>query len=228
MVNPWLKLSLKPPYILEDDKDIIAKFNKKANSYHKIFINSLAEPYCGDPFKAKIILLQLNPGIDWPVGYEDDKDDFAYKLFPHYKKDILKSILHQKNQYPFFELNPEYRILGGFRYWSKKFSPFIKSKNDYKTIANKVCVIEFFPYHSRNYRYLGKTLECQKYNFKLVEMAMDRKAIIILMRGKNQWLPNVPRLKHYKYITLKSSRNVILSKANLGKNFDSIKNILNS
>lgn len=228
MVNPWLKLSSKPPYILKEDKDIIAKFNKKANSYHKIFINLLAEPYCGDPFKAKIILLQLNPGVDNPIGYEDDKDDFVCELFPRYKKDILKSIWHKENKYPFFELNPEYRLLGGFRYWSKKFSPFIKSKEDYARIANRACVIEFFPYHSRNYRYLGRTLECQKYNFKLVEMAIKRRAIIILMRGKNQWLPNVPKLKQYKYITLKSSRNVILSKANLGKNFNSVKNILNS
>lgn len=225
MTNPWIKLSSRPPYILKEDIDAIAKFNEKANSFHKIFVNLLPEPYCGDPFKAKIILLQLNPGVDNPIGYEDDKDDFVCKLFPHYKKDILKSIHHKKNKYPFFELNPEYRLLGGFRYWAKKFSPFIKLKNDYIRIANKVCVIEFFPYHSRNYKDLGKVLKCQKFNFRLVEMAIKRKAIIILMRGKKQWLANVPKLKQYKYVTLKSSRNVILSKANLGKNFNSIKNI---
>ena len=96
MVNPWLKLSSKPPYILKEDKDIIAKFNKKVNSCHKIFINLLAEPYCGDPFKAKIILLQLNPGVDNPIGYEDDKDDFVCELFPHYKNNILKYLAQRK------------------------------------------------------------------------------------------------------------------------------------
>lgn len=226
MKNPWLKLSLKPPYILEEDKDIINEFNKKANQNNYIFTNSLAKPFCGNPLKATIILLQLNPGTDNPKGFNNDNDggdDFIGLNIPGYKSDIYKNIKHKKIAYPFVDLNPKYRLSGGFRYWADKISPFIESKEDYKKISNKICCLEFFPYHSKNYKYLGEILECQKYNFELLEKAMDRDAIIIVMRGLKQWLP---KLKQYKYITLRSKRNVILSKKNLGKNFDLIQKAL--
>jgi hypothetical protein len=225
MVNPWIKLSAKAPYILKGDFDIIEKFNKKAKDIHKIRYDLLPEPYSGDPFEAEIILLQLNPGTDSIVGYEGEDTDFIVKRFPSYRKDLLKNLLHKENKYPFFNLNPEYRLLGGFRYWSQKLSPFIKTKEDYKRLAEKVCVIEFFPYHSKKYNYSGKVLESQNYTFELVRKAIKRKAIIILMRGKKQWLSNVPSLNN-KYINLRSNQNVTLSKNNLGSNFKKINNIL--
>lgn len=224
--NPWLKLKRRAPYVLKEDKKIIEQFNKKAKKEHKIALNALPVPFQGNPFKAKIIFLQLNPGLDWPIGYEDEKDDFVAKFDKKYKNDTFKNIKHQKLDFPFYDLNLDYRLYGGFRYWAKILSSFIKTKYDYKKISKNVCCIEYFPYHSKNYKQIKKTIESQKYSFYLVKMALKRKAKIVIMRGKKHWLKEIPELEKGKYIVLNSQRNVVLSRKNLGKNFNEIEKLI--
>ena len=235
MINPWKKFNGESrPYLLDEDKKIIEDFKEKVkHPKHRIDVNSLPVPFQGDPFKAKVILLQLNPGSDIPPGFEDE-EDHALKVYPKLKKDILKNNRHEKLEYPFYDLNPAYRLYGGFRYWLKVWQHFIKSKEDYKKISRKICCIEFFPYHSRNYKHFSKVLRCQNYNFGLVRQAIGRKALIVIMKGKGLkndgvWLKQkeVKKLKNYeKLITLKS-RSPILSKNNIyGNGFKQIEEAL--
>lgn len=82
-------------------------------------------------------------------------------------------------------------------------------------------LIEYFPYHSKTFDVnLAQPLESQQYGFELVRQAIENQAIILLMRGKNLWLRDVPELAAYQEtgncITPHSKRNVILSKKNLG------------
>jgi len=226
MKNPWLELKRNAPYVLKEDKKIIEQFNKKAKREHKIALNALPVPFQGNPFKAKIIFLQLNPGLDWPIGYEDEKDDFVAKFDKKYKNDTFKNIKHQKLDFPFYDLNPNYRLYGGFRYWTKILSSFIKSKGDYKIISNNICCIEYFPYHSKKFSYGSIKLKNQDYIINLLKNILKRKNIkIILMKGEKTWLKAVPELKG-NYISLNSKRNVVLSRKNLGKNFNKIEKII--
>ncbi|MBI2099077.1 hypothetical protein HYT45_01520 [Candidatus Uhrbacteria bacterium] len=218
-INPWRKFNRKsPPYLLDEDKKIIDDINEKEKRRpeHKIDTNSLPVPFQGNPFNTKIILLQLNPGSDVPPGFEDE-EDHALKVYPKLKKDILKNNLREELEYSFYDLNPAYRLYGGFRYWLKVWQHFIKNKEDYKNISKKICCIEFFPYHSRNYRPLGKILECQKYNFGLVRQAISRKALIVIMK-KGQWFEKVKELKTYKNIIILKSRSPVLSQNNISRN----------
>lgn len=229
MENPWKKFKCKkPPYLLDEDEKIILDFNEKEERIpkHKIDTNSLPVPFQGDPFKAKVILLQLNPGSDVPPGLENE-EDIALKVFPKLKKDILKNIKHEKLVYPFYDLNPDYSLYGGFRYWLKVWQHFIKNRNDYKRISRKICCIEFFPYHSKNYRHFSKQLECQKYNFDLVEHAIKRNALIVIMKGKRFWYGQVKGLENYKRRINLKSISPILSKNNInGNGFELIKQAL--
>ena len=229
MINPWKKFNRKlPPYLLDEDKDAIFNFNKKEKRIpeHRIDTNSLPVPFQGNPFNAKVILLQLNPGSDIPLGFEQE-EDFSLRIFPKLKKETLKDNLHEKLEYPFHDLNPDYRLTGGFRYWIKVLRNFIKNKDDYKNISKKICCIEFFPYHSKNYMHFGKILNCQKYNFFLVKEAINRNALIVIMKGKGFWFKYVKELKNYKRIITLNSRSPVLSQNNIrGNGFEQIQRAL--
>lgn len=227
-INPWKKFKRKkPPYLLDEDEEAILNFNKKEKlrPEHKIDVYGLPVPFQGNPFKAKIILLQLNPGSDIPPGFEKE-DDPALDAYPKLKEDTFKNYLHKELEYPFFDLNPDYRLCGGFRYWFKVWKHFIKNKDDYKRISRKICCMEFFPYRSKNYKHFDKILECQKYNFDLVRQAIDRNALIVIMK-KGQWFEQVKGLKTYDRILTLEGRSPVLSKNNIsGNGFEQIQKAL--
>ena len=94
-------------------------------------------------------------------------------------------------------------------------------------IANEVCCIEYFPYHTKKFKPLKQILKSQKYGFELVKDAISRNALIIIMRAKNVWLKAVPELKNYHYYALNSFLNVTISRKNLPGGFERIIEALN-
>lgn len=193
-------------------------------------------PYLGSINKAKVFLLQLNPGVYHPPGIETTEEREFGKVFPEFLNDHMRNLRQEKMEYPFISLNPRYRLFSGFRYWSKIFKEFLTSESDYKRVSQKVCCIEFFPYHSKRYRSLkGKPLPSQRYNFLLVKNLIDKRKTIVLMRGENQWFKVLkgefqPEVRDWKQkiIRLKNSRNVPLTKNNFvnEKDFRRIKRLL--
>ncbi|MCK5511038.1 hypothetical protein KAI65_05900 [Candidatus Parcubacteria bacterium] len=221
MDNPWQKINTKnKPYILDCDQKTINEYNERPNrnNNHKIRLDNLPTPYAGDFNNAKILLLQKNPGSEIFPGLEPT-ENYEFMVYKNLKNDILKSLEHKKIEFPFYWLNPEYILTGGFRYWTRIFSSIIKEKNDYKKIANKVCCVQYFPYHSRKYNSINCILKSQKYSFNLVRNFIKKSnRIIVLMRAKREWLKVVPELKNYA--TLKSKINPVLTKNNFEKKED--------
>ncbi len=84
MKNPWLKLNTeKPPYILNIDSKTIDEFNgRRNNENYKIRLDNLPTPYAGNFNKAKILLLQLNPGSEILPGLEptENHEFLIYKI----------------------------------------------------------------------------------------------------------------------------------------------------
>lgn len=212
MTNSWLKLPDRPDYVLPSEKDAITAHNRKAKLEYKIWPNLYPVPYAGNVAKAKVIFLQLNPGVEIPPGFDRPIDED--EEFPELLRAEQKNIRQEKMEYPFIYLDPKLRFTGGFRYWTKKFSAIIRTERDYVRLANRLACIEFFPYHSNNYLPLKQVLPSQKYGFSLVRAAIKRKAKIIVMRGKDKWLKAVPELKGHCYV-LKSARNVVISENNM-------------
>lgn len=217
MDNPWIKLEDEKPYVLDIDKKAIDDFNKKANENYKIRLNNITTPFAGDFAKAKILLLQLNPGSEIPPGLEPT-ENHEFLIYKNLKDDIFKSIRHKDMKYPFYWLNPEYRMTGGFKYWVRMFSSHIKNENDYLKISNKICCVQYFPYHSKKYRSINRIIESQKYSFNLVrDFIKKSNGLIILMRAKKEWLKAIPELKEFGFVELKSKINPVLSKNNFIK-----------
>ncbi len=67
MQNPWLKLPRRSPYVLPRDQDAVSILNgrvsAKNNGQGRINVNLLPEPFIGNPKTAKVVLLNLNPGV---------------------------------------------------------------------------------------------------------------------------------------------------------------------
>lgn len=212
--NPWTEIkNLDKEYVLSCDKDIINRNNQRSEDY-KIRYNNPPTPFAGNFENANILLLQLNPGSDIFPGLKP-AEDFEFKIFNSLKENILKSLIHEKMEYPFYWLNPEYILTGGFRYWARIFSTLLKDKSDYKKFSNKICCVQYFPYHSKKYRPINTILKSQEYSFDLVKRFISQpNKMVIVMRAQNEWLNAVPELKDKHLVQLKSSRNPILTKNN--------------
>lgn len=218
MDNPWSNLPLEPPYVIPQERDSIFNYNESALDKHKFHLELLPEPYVGNP-KAEIVLLNLNPGFS-----EHDATFYADKKINHLWKENL---LHKKLDFPFYMLDPSIpQHTAGPKWWSKKLKEPINLAGR-KIVSQRFCCIEYFPYHSRRFGGFRTILPSQKYNFQLVESAIDRKSIIILMRSSRLWFDAVPNLKSYDLcFKVNSWQNPAISKRNCPDSFPLITEIL--
>lgn len=210
MQNPWESLPTSKPYLLDSDKEAILNFNKSANENHFIHYELLPEPFIGDP-NAPIILLNLNPGYS--------EKDIKFHNDPYYIQISRNRLEHKASDYPFYALDPKISESPMYDWWVKKLKPLI-DKAGAETVANKICCIELFPYHSKKYKQLKGNIRSQEYGFHLVRKAIERNALIVIMRAKKRWLKEVPELKDY--CEVKNYLNPVLSRRNLGEEFDKI------
>lgn len=239
MRNPWVELSKSddnPNLVLSDEKEIIRKFNERnrlinstSDFDYKIHTDIMPAPFMGDVNNSPIVLLTLNPGWD-----PKEEEVGFYKKYDPYWEQMIK---HQFPipELPLFCLDNEYADKSP--YWAMKLRPLI-SKTSKELVAKNISVIQYFPYQSRKYKPLYKDLSkgwlrSQKYNFDLVKKAIDREAIIVILRSKNIWFEAIKELNpdfegHYKNVRFTNSvLNPILSEKNLNGAFDEIVERLN-
>lgn len=202
MLNPWLELPKKKPFILKQDKSLL----KEPNSY-EIDFTLLPEPFLGMP-NAEIMLLNLNPGIH--------ESDIIYHRQPTFQRLNAHNLHHKPTTYPFYLLNPALKECPGYNWWSKKLSHLI-NKFGQEQVSKKICCVEYFPYHSKRYRFPNsKQLPSQEYSFYLVRKAIKQGTFIIFMRSHSRWRAAVPELKTYhNKSSVKSIQNPYLTPKNL-------------
>jgi hypothetical protein len=206
---------------LTSDKTFVDDFNDSVTEDFKIRLEVLPEPYLGN-VESEIVLLNGNPGFS-------ELDILFYE-----KKEVRalwrKNILHEPMEYPFYLLAPPLRDEPGPRWWRRRLKQLIRDGEDkLRVVANHICCIEFFPYHSRRLKFSGQLLDSQKYGFDLVEKAIDRGAVIVIMRSAELWLSAVPRLGKYKRVyRLNSVQNVAISLKNCPNGFAKIIKVLES
>lgn len=233
MENPWKKFMNKldnDNLVLEEEKLIISEFNLTAKEEYKIHTNIAPAPFMGNFENAEIVILMLNPGFD-----EKEEERYFYSKYKNY---WINEIQRKKSsKYSLFCLEEEYCQYSD--YWLKKLTPLIDVSSREK-VSEKICKIQFFPYHSKKYKKIpvkllkkfnfNKFLPSQLYNFKIVRNAMERNAIIIIPRAKKQWFEAINGLSEYSNLYFTNSyQNIILSEKNLGKmTFEIIKEKLNS
>jgi len=216
MENPWQQLPHIQPYILKEDLSNISAFNESIDPNHAIRTDILPEPFLGNPITAKVILLNLNPGFD-------DKDLYWHKQ-QEFVLENRKNLFHQSDP-PFYLLNQKFKESGGFIWWHAHLKQFIDLFG-LDTVSQKFLCVEYFPYHSKQYKPMS-IIPSQGYTFFLVREAIKQQKPIIMMRGKRLWLEAIPELSHYPYSSLNSAQNVSVSRNNLPDGvFDSIATFL--
>lgn len=221
MNNPWIKVAKKkkPPYIAACDNDM------KVVKFPNIHTEILPQPYLGNVDSAKVICLLLNPGYsEAEGGIELNCQKFQQALSDNL--DCTKPCLVHLNEY--------YDWTTGGKWLRRILKPLLKRGVTYEQLEHNFAIIEYFPYHSKTFNVKqGKPLKSQLYGFDLVKQAIERGAIILIMRSETRWLDAVPELVEYQksnnYIIAHNKRNAILSEANLGReNFARIVNALKS
>jgi hypothetical protein len=233
MENPWIEIvgNLdETNFVLKEDKAVIDKFNQSANETFKVHTEIMPAPFMGNVHNAPIMLLLLNPGYD-----ENEEINGYYKEYKPFWKNEIQHI-QSIPELPLFCLDEKY--IEYSNYWSNKLKPLtlITSK---EMVAKKICKVQFFPYHSQKFKSISKKilikegidnyLKSQKYNFYLVEKAMERNAVIIILRSRKMWFEAIPKLEKYENLYFTNSYlNTILSKNNLSETFPKIINILNN
>jgi len=215
MDNPWLNLPERAPFVLERDKYSILNFNSTAREEYRIHMEELPEPYTGRP-TANIVLLNLNPGF-----YERNEEFHSNNSYDYFVKTHRANLAHAEQDYPFYHLDPNNFNSPGYYWWSRKLKQLV---NQYgaKKVAHEMSNFEYFPYHSRRFGYSKSIVASQRYTFYLVEEALKRNAIIILMRGRNFWEQAIPMLKTYSYHTLSSPQNASISESNCPEGYRAI------
>lgn len=77
--------------------------------------------------------------------------------------------------------------------------------------------VEFHGYHSKKWRHIPVTLPSQRYGFWLVERAIERGALIVILRGRVDWEIAVPELGTYdNRIVTHSHQSSAISPGNCG------------
>lgn len=219
MENPWCSLRMNAPYVLDADVSAIDAFNRHANPGHRLQTDVLPEPFIGR-MDAPIVLLSLNPGFD-------ERACLTYA--DRYTREVWsKNVRHEPLLYPFYFLDPRFRDSGGAEWWKKKLKEPIQLADEH-TVASSILCIEYSPYPSRTFKEMPAPLESQRYGFALAEQAMDRGAVIVLMRGRRLWEGAIPRLMGYPQLyTLNSAQNVAISRNNCPSGFPHVETILRS
>lgn len=216
MRNPWTDLPTTAPFVLPCDEQAIAAFNASAKPDHTIHTEVLPAPFVGNP-AAPIVLLNLNP------GFSIRNEQFVEGTY--YSQALRTNLVHAKQDYSFYVLDPRIDTNPGYSYWIRKLKPLIALYGQ-KKIANEVCVIELFPYHSEHFA--GKLcVPSQTYSWYLVQEAMIRNALIIQMRSRRVWQKAILELASYpNYYCVNSPQNPTLSAKNCPKGFPEMVKVL--
>jgi len=209
--NPWKELPEQSPYILSQESRVISEFRARCKKNHQPQTQILPEPFIGN-VDAPIYLLSLNPGYS-------DKDPHWHSK-ENFKLAIKSNLLHESSDYPFYFLNPEFKESPGATWWQGKLKQLILDTS-LDIVANNIFCVEYFPYHSENYKEIPKSistglLKSQRYSVYLVRQAIKRNARIIIMRSSKKWFSSVPELKNNNNVyELRNPQNVCVTPNNL-------------
>jgi hypothetical protein len=218
LANPWLDLPAAPPYVLAEDAAAIAAFNRIVPPSKRYDLELLPEPFLGRP-DAPVVVLGLNPGWspEGPIGHK----------VPKFIQRTRENLRHAETTFPFHLLDPA--LQGpGYRWWGNKLRRPIEEVG-LETVANRVLCVEYFPYHSDKFSGRTPSVPSQQYSFSLVRDAIERDAVIVVMRSLARWLAAVPELASYpRRFGLRSVQNVTISPKNCPDGYSAVIDALRS
>jgi hypothetical protein len=204
MKNPWPSLPKKPPYVLEIDAPFV---NEQGARWHasggakELNLSVHPIPFQGNPEKARVILLMLNPGTTErytePSGLiEQRRLNYVFKSHP-----------------AFVSMDPRFADVTN-RYWLNRLGSLTEAVG-LQTVQEYVSVIQYFPYWSKDGKAVFDGLPSQQFSRELVQHALDAGKLVVVMRSAGKWARAIPQLAKAKTITNRN-RSPYVSPGNLG------------
>jgi hypothetical protein len=132
---------------------------------NKFKVESIPEPFIGNPDSATVVLLSGNP-------YDSVEDPATHKI-PAFRNAMRSNLCRQPGS-DFYPLNPDFRQTPCGVWWRKCLKELLAELSA-ETLAKKMLVVEWFPYHSKNGKALPKKpVPSQLYSFQLAKEMLDR------------------------------------------------------
>jgi hypothetical protein len=173
LIKFWQQCKLdKPPFAHPNDLPILGKNDGKFihiepmsfcsfiasprfgdSEDKRLHLSLLPVPYLGDLDHATIVILDLNPGLEYT-------DYWAETKMPALQRRLMDNLQQSFEgvEFPFLFLDPEFCWHTGFIYWEKRLRSVIKRiaakefKNSYfdalRDLSRKLAYVELVPYHS--------------------------------------------------------------------------------
>jgi hypothetical protein len=179
--NPWLALPPRPPYVVPADAAVLDRLRRD----YGLHFDVLPAPYAGDPARATVCILTLNPGY----AVTDAGDERQ----PRYREQ-RRAALTFRAEWPFPYLDPALADTGGGRYWQGRLRALVDAAGDPRRVAERLMLIEHFPYASHRFDALPEILPSQPYSFRLAGELARRGCVMIVARRLREWQLAVPEL----------------------------------
>ena len=208
--NPWKSITWENT-IADSDREVFNQLTQKQKDL--IQIQLLPEPYWGNP-DGDIVILCGNPGYSGTDNCFVNNNQLL-KLF-------TRVYSHQETRHVWFEglipavtcpVSSQTIIHEGIKWWNSKIGWILKQRDV------SLFVAEFFPYHSKKsapFMKDHKQWNSSKYVDKIIEKAISRHKLIIILRWEKAWRNRFPCLEKYdKLIVVKNARAASISEGNL-------------
>jgi hypothetical protein len=203
------------PYVLREDRplidalpdskkilaaswdELIADPRFNAPDDCRLALTLLPQPFVGDLRSARVIVLQLNPGLA-PIDFH------AEFVHPEFRQAVLRNLCSDfaNDAYPFYFLNPRWSWTGGYVWWHKRLRGVIElvqvrldvsRREAEQFVAQHVAALELLPYHSAR-RPPAMLLDPRKHLASrqlaldcIAELAADRSRVIVVVRQERAW-----------------------------------------
>lgn len=199
--NPWHHLPSEAPFVLPQDERAIDRHNSRADNKTRIVTDLLPEPIVG-PIDAPVILLNLNAGFN-----EQDYDVHSRASF---REEMLETIRGEAKRFVYMDEEGP-----GQRWWKQKLRPLIEATS-LDAVATGILSVNLFPYHTKQYTHFKSALSSQRFVLDIVRAAINRKALLVAMRGYERWSVEIRDMGAYRRVLrMTSPQNVTISKGNV-------------
>ncbi len=211
--NPWQSVALdclysdnEHQYALDADRDMLEVFNRKLaiTDRNRLVLNVPPEPWQGNPLRAKVIFLSLNPGyvdrVNRKLAYLLQTDRDVLRRILQFKQDTIclraRSFFPASNCECPVGAHDAVSILGDW-YWEDAFATLRRAVcgDSYPEprFYEDVAIMQFHAYSSEKFQRTfppsGQWLASQEYTRNLIEYISRARpgVLFVLMRARDKW-----------------------------------------
>ena len=211
MRSHWYNENIKIVYPNPYEEQVIDEFNRNAKEDYKYVLGAPAEPWRGNPLKAKVVILSLNPGFKLGVN-----DNVQYERYRAPLEDAMaelintlsfqvRGLLTPQESYvkSHEEFKEKYSIEGsqvlcgdalneiGDYYWYNNINRLnINHQKEYEFFRN-FAIVQYCAYTSVSFKDFprGVVLPSQELTKKLIRyLAYEREDVVfVIMRSAAKW-----------------------------------------